>query len=194
MVRKIARTLQVISAWLSAGLIFLMAWSPQEGVGKRLIWVIYNLMMKITPDEETAYNVLVGGPYLAVLLLSVLVILTGIKFRGDWRRHLSTAFRTKLLLIPFFLLDMVLGVALFVTGMFLVTPLLFIPLLILSAWLVMLSTSLDVLQSLWAMCREGSITTKSFVLHVVCQLIFVLDVVDAWILCRKAKKVPSQQE
>lgn len=194
MVRRMARTLQVISAWLSAGLIFLMVWSPREGVGKWLMWVIYSFMMKITPDEETAYNILVGGPYLAVLLLSVLVILTGIKFQGDWRSHLPAAFRTKLLLIPFFLLDMVFGVALLVTGMFLVTPLLFIPQLVLSAWLVMFSTSLDVLQSLGAMRREGIIPTKGFVLHAACQFIFVLDVVDTWILCRKAKKASSQQE
>ena len=123
-------------------------------------------------------------------LLRALVVLPG----GEpWERRLKRAMIMKLLLIPFFVANFWMGLAgavVFVFGGMILTVL-----ALLTAWFTLVATSADTIKALTAMRREGRLTTGQMAKHIVFQLIYCVDVIDAVVLWRNRDRyVPAEFE
>lgn len=97
----------------------------------------------------------------------------------------------KLLAIPFYALNFLLWTSL--TGLFIVMPgniffLLFVlPLGIGFAFLVLIASSTYSIVLLFALRKNRKISLKQFIIHLLCQLIFVVDVIDQILILKLTK-------
>ncbi|MCL2137678.1 MAG: hypothetical protein FWH40_09245 [Coriobacteriia bacterium] len=102
----------------------------------------------------------------------------------------------KLLAIPFYVINLLIWV--FMTGISVVMPgniffLMFgIPIGIGYAFLVLLSSSTYSIAILVSLRKNNEITRGKFVLHLVCQLIFVLDVIDQLVLTMRIRRITAK--
>lgn len=130
--------------------------------------------------------------YLGLLALSVLGTLLAAFGRDDWDTRLFSSCLTKLLLIPFFLANFAVGglgsVVMFLTPQVMPAVLL----AALTAWMLMLSTSVDIIRALPGLRRAGVV--RGGAVHVLCQLFWVADVADAGIIyCRWYRSKPRDR-
>lgn len=125
---------------------------------------------------DTFARYLISGWQL-MIPLGLLHALLALPGEVPWERRLMRAMVMKLLLIPFFAANFWLGLAgavvFFLGGMILTVLALF------TAWVTLIATSADTIKALTAMRREGRLTTGQMVKHIVLQLIFCADVIDA---------------
>jgi len=98
----------------------------------------------------------------------------------------------KLLAIPFFFINF--GIASFFTSLFIIMPGgifilgLVIPLCVGLAFLVMLATSIYSIMLVGALKAEGSIDMRKCVLYIICQLLFVVDIINQFFVVRLVRR------
>ena len=122
----------------------------------------------------------ISGCYLGMIPLSMLYGLLALPGGSGWERRLTRSMIMKLLLIPFFIVNFWMGLA--GTMVFFLGGLLLTWLALLIAWLTLLATSVDVMKALVLMRRERRLTASRMVKHMIFQLIYCVDVVDASVL------------
>ena len=122
---------------------------------------------------------LILGCWLAVVPLGLLTGLAELLGRGEpWREGLRGALLGKLLLIPFFEANFMLGTGAAMVGLFLGFPLLVALYTAAAAWAALFATSARVIRALGGLRRAGRITGGGRVLHTLLQLIFIADLID----------------
>ena len=112
--------------------------------------------------------------------LSLAYALLALPYGASWETRLKRSMVMKLLLIPFFVANFILGVA--GAAIFFVGGLLFTVIAAVIAFFTLLATSVDVIRALTLMRRAGRMTTGRMACHILLQLIFCADVIDAWVL------------
>lgn len=101
-------------------------------------------------------------------------------------------FMFKILAIPFYTLNYFLWT--FLTGMFILMPgnvifLFFVlPLGIGFAYLILIASSSYTIVLLYALRKNGKISKKQFIIHLICQLVFVVDVIDQILILKFTKR------
>ena len=128
---------------------------------------------------ETFGRYLIPG-WLLMIPLGLLHALLALPGGAPWERRLKRAMVMKLLLIPFFAANFCMGfvgaIAFIFGGLMLTFPAL------ITAWFALIATSADIIIALTTMRREGRLTTGEMAKHIIFQLIYCIDVVDAVVL------------
>lgn len=124
--------------------------------------------------------------YLLMVPLGLLYGLLALPGGAPWEKRLLRAMVMKLLLIPFFLFNLMAGLAGAVT--FFLGGLLLTFIAIFIAWMTLLATAIDEIRALAMMRREGLISTGKMVKHIIFQLIYCADVIDAVVLWMNRRK------
>ena len=140
-------------------------------------------------------------PLIGVALISFICIVDAIRMlvRGD-ESYTGRAFlflrRSKLINIPFFILNILMWTALLLASFnpFLIWLWLFVPLAVAYAYLLLLATSSYAIVHLILLCRKGKISKGKCVLHIFLQLIFVADVIDILFLRRMEKQMVTKSQ
>ena len=118
--------------------------------------------------------------WLLMIPLGLFHALLALPGKTAWERRLKRAMVLKLLLIPFFAANFCLGFVGTIAFIFGGLILTFLALII--AWLALIATSADIIMALTAMRREGRLTTGEMAKHIILQLIYCADVIDAIVL------------
>lgn len=169
----------------------------------QILLLIYSLSNKRL-DE---YSVPLSWIYLA--LLGGMVFLFIINFVYSIKLHkltferrfqgnpnpLKTIMFFKIAFIPYFIINFffwfcVIGILLNPVMAFIGVAL--IPVAVISTYLTMLITSIYGISIISAMGRNKALTLREYVIHIICQLIFIVDVVDIIYLNIKYKKIEVQ--
>ena len=118
--------------------------------------------------------------WLLTVPLSLLHALLALPGGATWEERLRRSMVMKLLLIPFFVANFILGIIgvaiFFIGGLLLTLGTVFV------AFFVLLATSVDVIRALILMRLDGRITTWRMIWHGILQLICCVDVIDACVL------------
>ncbi|MGY4721355.1 hypothetical protein [Naumannella huperziae] len=125
------------------------------------------------------------------LIVAVLVIVHAITLarRGDLAALQPVIVPIKVFGIPFFVLNFLIMFLISVAGLRFVIGVIYIPFLILGTYLVMLPTSAYGIAALVLMRRCGQIDRGFMIGHLLAHLLFVIDIVSAFIVARKARQV-----
>jgi len=152
--------------------------------------------------EPLFFSVLVpqlAFPLVSVAVLSIICIVDAVimLIRNDEMysdRTFLLILRSKLCNIPFFIVNILMWVLLLPATFnpFLMWIWLFIPLAVAYAYLLLLGTSSYAVAHLIFLCRKGQIRKRTCVLHIFLQLIFVVDVIDIFLLRRMEKRLTKQ--
>ena len=127
--------------------------------------------------------------WLLMIPLGLFHALLALPGKASWEGRLRRAMVVKLLLIPFFAANFCLG---FVgTIAFVFGGLILTFLALITAWFALIATSADIIIALTAMRREGRLTTGAMAAHIIFQLIYCADVIDAVVLWLKRDKYIS---
>ena len=124
--------------------------------------------------------------WLLMVPLSLAHALLALAGGADWRERLRRSMVMKFQLAPFFAANFLIGVsgaaAFFLGGLLLTYLAIFI------SYLALLATSVDVIHALAILRKEERITTFQLVNHVIFQLIYCVDVIDASVLWKNQGK------
>lgn len=129
-------------------------------------------------------------------LVNIIYAVFGLKsLRTETQKYRSvnrTLLIAKLILIPFFALNLVIWM--FLSGIFLLAPggiivdfILIIPIALGFTYVTLLATSSYSIVLLFALLKNGTLSRKQFILHSVFQLIFVTDVIDQFVIQKFTK-------
>ena len=163
MIRNISRLAVLACAWAVIGLGFWTVGAERaDRTATTLFFVFYLLLVPLG------------------LLSGAAALLHG---ATPWNRRLFQSLVCKILLIQFFRVNLTMGAAGLLVGLFFGPALLMTLYAALAAWMVVFSVSGDVIRALREMRREGVITKGQQIFHSVCQLIFVADIIDTAVLC-----------
>lgn len=138
-------------------------------------------------------------PLVSVAILSIICIVDAVimLIRSD-EMYSDRAFllilRSKLCNTPFFILNILMWLLVVPATFnpFLMWVWLFVPLAIVYAYMLLLATSSYAIAHLIFLCRKGEISKRTCVLHIFLQLIFVVDVIDIFLLRRMEKRLAKQ--
>jgi len=161
--------------------------------------IILTLYTNFTQEtQESSYLVAFVIPLLLMLMVCILVVLNIAGAIYSVIRSRTLPFRTvmvfKLCLIPFYIVNfacwllasMVFHIALVVWPI--------IPFIIAYTYFTMLGTSVHIIAKLFTLKRDGTITTKQFIIHFIWQIIFTADVIDSIYLTIRKKKFETALE
>lgn len=135
---------------------------------------------------NNALQSIVARCFMLLLPLGLLTALLALPGGSGWEVRLRRGMVMKLLLIPFFAVNFLYGFA--GLAVFFLGGLLLTIIAAFAAWITMLATSADVIRALLLMRKEGRISADRMVIHIVLQLVYCADVVDAVVLWRNREK------
>ncbi|NYI71990.1 hypothetical protein GGQ54_002550 [Naumannella cuiyingiana] len=124
-------------------------------------------------------------------IVAVLVIVHAVRLAraGELDALQRAIVPVKLFGIPFFVLNFLIMFLISIAGLRFVIGVIYIPFLVLGTYLVMLPTSAYGIAALVLMRRRGQIETSFVVVQVLFQLMFVLDIIGAFFIARRARRV-----
>lgn len=159
-----------------------------------IILVLYTISTQETQGSSSLAAFVI--PLLLMLAVCVLVVVNIVCAVYSFIRSRTLTFRAvmafKLCLIPFYIVNftcwllasMVFHIALVVWPI--------IPFIVAYTYFTMLGTSVYIIAKLFALRRDGTITTKQFIIHFIWQITFTADVIDSIYLSIRKKKFETK--
>ena len=144
-----------------------------------IILTLYTISKQGTPESASFAPFVI--PLLLMLVVCILVVANIVGAVHSLIHSRTLTFRSimvyKLCLIPFYIVNFacwLLASAVFHIAL-VVWP--FIPFIIAYTYFTMIGTSAHIIAKLFELRRDGTITTKQFVIHFIWQIMFVTDVI-----------------